>query len=749
LGVTAMSASEKPHAAVQPGGKGILLLPIFVLLTGLVASAWISGQQYASSQALLRTTLSNETAVLRQDISNAFLQASFGLRGARGTIGSLGGRISHPQFQAYVKSRHLPTEFPGIRGFGFVEKVPPGQLETYQARVRESDGNHFTVRNLGTPDQNQLYLIRFIEPPEGNQNALGLNVGSEPRRLLAVQRAVELGVMTVTSQIKLMQDERKAPGLLMFVPVYQSLETPKSLDQRRETLIGLLYAPIVISELLSAKASESISNLCMTLIEPGDAEPWFSHRNLSDRSECSTQINTVKILVGTRELLLTTALPQDRVRAMVSHLHVAVLAVGAALSLALAAIVYLLLSARERASQRAQEMTIAYRQANAELQASLQATDAVRLRLTHILDATNVGTWEWNVQTGETIINERWAAILGYSIAELTPLSIETWVKFVHPDDQKRASEQLQRHFSGASQFYECEVRMRHKNGSWIWILDRGQVSTRTDDGKPLQMFGTRKEITASKQAARELELFKTMIDRAEDPFYLIDIEHNCQMRYVNEAAAEHFGAPRQQIYTWRIPDWDPQFTYADLPGLISRIEDAHNMTLRSQHKTASGAVIPVEISVNYFVDDQGRRMAYGWFRDISERLQTERLQRDAKEKAESASQAKSAFLATMSHEIRTPLNALIGTAYLLGHTALSDKQRADLRTIEAASKSLLALINDILDFSKIEAGELMLDPHEFLLSEILSDLRTMFSRLAAEKGLRTPNETEIAASAA
>lgn len=734
--MTTISASEKPAAEVQHGRSGLPFLPIFVLMTGIIASAWIAGQQYASSQALLRTTLSHETAVLRQDISNAFLQASFGLRGARGAIGSLGGSISHQQFQAYVKSRHLPSEFPGIRGFGFVEKVPPGQLDVYQANVRESDGNDFTVRHLGTPSPNNLYVIRFIEPPEHNKNALGLNVGSEPRRLVAAQRAVELGVMTVTSQIKLMQDERKAPGLLMYVPVYQSPETPKTPELRWNTLRGLMYAPIVISELLSAKASESISNLCMTLLEPGDAEPWFSNRNLSDRSECSGQINTVKILVGTRELLLTTALPQDRVQSIASFLHVAVLSVGVVLSLALAAIVYLLMSARERASQRAQEMTIAYRQANAELQASLQATDVARQRLTHILDATNVGTWEWNVQTGETIINERWAAIIGYTLTELTPLSIETWMKFVHPDDQKHASEQLQRHFSGASQFYECEVRMRHKNGSWIWILDRGQVSTRTDDGKPLRMFGTRQEITASKQAARELELFKTMIDRAEDPFYLVDIERNCQMMYVNEAAAEHYGAPREQIYTWRIPDWDPQFTYADLPGLITTIENAHNMTMRSQHKTAKGVILPVEITVNYFVDDQGRRMVYGWFRDISERIETERLQRDAREKAESASQAKSAFLATMSHEIRTPLNALIGTAYLLGHTALNDRQRADLRTIEAASKSLLALINDILDFSKIEAGELMLDPHEFLLAEILGDLRTMFSRLAAEKGL-------------
>ena len=108
----------------------------------------------------------------------------------------------------------------------------------------------------------------------------------------------------------------------------------------------------------------------------------------------------------------------------------------------------------------------------------------------------------------------------------------------------------------------------------------------------------------------------------------------------------------------------------------------------------------------------------------------------ESKKQAEAANQAKSAFLATMSHEIRTPLNALIGTAYLLSQSQLTEGQREDLRTIESSGKNLLALINDILDFSKIEAGELALDPHTFSLQEVLGDLRSMFARLSAERGI-------------
>ncbi|MEY4752202.1 MAG: hypothetical protein RIQ60_4416 [Pseudomonadota bacterium] len=120
----------------------------------------------------------------------------------------------------------------------------------------------------------------------------------------------------------------------------------------------------------------------------------------------------------------------------------------------------------------------------------------------------------------------------------------------------------------------------------------------------------------------------------------------------------------------------------------------------------------------------------------LQEQERHEAQLRHALEAAEAASRAKGAFLATMSHEIRTPLNAVIGTAYLLAQSELSEPQRKDLLTIEAAGKNLLSLINDVLDFSKIEAGELLLDPHPFVLSDILRDLKLMFGRQAAGKGL-------------
>jgi len=127
-------------------------------------------------------------------------------------------------------------------------------------------------------------------------------------------------------------------------------------------------------------------------------------------------------------------------------------------------------------------------------------------RLSDILKGTNIGTWEWNIQTGETIYNKRWAEIIGYTLDEISPISIETWAKFAHPDDLKISNELLEKHFKGELEYYECEGRMKHKNGHWIWVLDKGSVHSWDKDGNPLLMSGTHQDITEQKKIEGELK---------------------------------------------------------------------------------------------------------------------------------------------------------------------------------------------------------------------------------------------------
>jgi len=172
-----------------------------------------------------------------------------------------------------------------------------------------------------------------------------------------------------------------------------------------------------------------------------------------------------------------------------------------------------------------------------------------RQRLVGILKGTNAGTWEWNVQTGETIFNDRWAEIIGYTLDEISPISIETWKKYAHPDDLKISGELLERHFCGEIDYYEFESRMKHKDGNWVWVVDRGKVISWVEDGKPLVMMGTHQDITKSKRAEEALqESERRYRERATELETIMDIapvalwiaqDPSCHVIIGNRAANE------------------------------------------------------------------------------------------------------------------------------------------------------------------------------------------------------------------
>jgi CheY-like chemotaxis protein/HPt (histidine-containing phosphotransfer) domain-containing protein len=115
--------------------------------------------------------------------------------------------------------------------------------------------------------------------------------------------------------------------------------------------------------------------------------------------------------------------------------------------------------------------------------------------------------------------------------------------------------------------------------------------------------------------------------------------------------------------------------------------------------------------------------------------VRTEQLEK-AKNAAEAASRAKSAFLATMSHEIRTPMNGVLGMTEMLLSTELTEAQRNYTKLVKSSGEHLLVIINDILDFSKIEAGKLTIEYINFNLWDLLEDIHTVYTPQAAAKGI-------------
>ena len=147
-----------------------------------------------------------------------------------------------------------------------------------------------------------------------------------------------------------------------------------------------------------------------------------------------------------------------------------------------------------------------------ERKAAELALSGERRRLSNIIAATRVGTWEWLVQTGVTLVNERWAEIVGYRLDDLAPFTIQTWMDLTHPDDLKHSLDLAQAHFRGEVDGYECELRMRHRDGHWVWVLDQGRVMEWDAAGAPLLMSGIHQDITERKHAELALAQRESMV---------------------------------------------------------------------------------------------------------------------------------------------------------------------------------------------------------------------------------------------
>lgn len=263
-----------------------------------------------------------------------------------------------------------------------------------------------------------------------------------------------------------------------------------------------------------------------------------------------------------------------------------------------------------------------------QLRETNTALQQERAKVEDVINGANLGTWRWNVQTGETIFNERWAGILGYTLDELMPVSINTWRTLCHPEDLKVAGELLEQHFHGELDHYEYHCRMKHKSGEWRQVYARGRVISFTPDGKPLWMSGTHSDITELHRSRMQLqeskERLQTMISNFPGAVYRCQNDARWTMLYLSDAVEYLTGHKSAEFLG------EHSLSFTDITHLddVSRIYDdvqhalrenhAFHLTYRMQH--ALGYWIYVE-EVGTGVYDRNGTLKYidGFIWDITE----------------------------------------------------------------------------------------------------------------------------------
>ncbi|MFZ6656688.1 PAS domain S-box protein [Undibacterium sp. TJN19] len=255
-------------------------------------------------------------------------------------------------------------------------------------------------------------------------------------------------------------------------------------------------------------------------------------------------------------------------------------------------------------------------------------------QLANVIKGTNIGTWECNIQTGETIYNERWAEMLGYTLAELQPTTVQTWLDLCHPEDLILTSALVEKHFRGEVEYFDLKSRMRHKDGHWIWIHDRGCIVSWDAEGKPLIMSGSHADITTQKAAEAELEHAHELLERSNAAARIGTWELDVKLLTV------HCSKVTRQIH-----EVDDSFEYS-IEQAIAFYKGAENQQKIRQlfvNAVREGLSFDTELGITtargnerwvhvigfpQFIDGACTRV-YGTFQDISERKAAEESLRD------------------------------------------------------------------------------------------------------------------------
>ena len=135
-----------------------------------------------------------------------------------------------------------------------------------------------------------------------------------------------------------------------------------------------------------------------------------------------------------------------------------------------------------------------------------------RDELNRVLEGTDASTWEWNVLSGEIRANDKWRDLLGYSLEDIPIMNAEQARNLAHPDDRRRSARLMAAHLRGDSDHYECELRLRHKLGHWVWVLRRGRVSRRYDE--TVWVSGTQMTIGERKRAELAVSAAKQLLEQ-------------------------------------------------------------------------------------------------------------------------------------------------------------------------------------------------------------------------------------------
>ncbi len=584
-----------------------------------------------------------------------------------------------------------------------------------------------------TPAASSVVLIdpslmsRQVYPGPGNEALIAYDHGRDPVReasLRAVERT-QVPQVSATLNIPML-----GPGFAIYAPIY-----------RRGQLYGFVAVEYIYRRLfqqIEQRQRFSASYICSIQVGTDNV---YDPRGIGLMPADSNTFESV-VTIYERRMRIRLSPSDEYLERNRRFLPELALAAGFGITLLLGLSVHLArtafssLDAVERSNRRLQ----AENEERRRVEAMLKVSDE-RLRLA--LDSTQIGIFEWNLTSRQIYFSPGLWTMLGYQPGAIAS-NHDAWLALVHPDDLAAYRTAVDRQLAGELVFIEPEYRVKTGDGSWRWLSARSKSVTPDERGRPTRIIGTLQDITPRKTAEEALRASQaatrklSLVASRTDNLVLIGRPDGA-IEWVNEGFTRVMEYQLEEIVGKNPANFmvGPETNPRTVRRIRAAIARGEGVSCDVVNYSKSGRKYHLHLEIQPVRNDSGGLDTFiAILADITTRVDTETALRRAKIEADTASRAKSEFLASMSHEIRTPMNGVIGMTSLLQETPLSPEQRDFVNTIRTSGESLLTIINDILDFSKIESGKMELEHLPFDLSLCLEETLDLFSVQAAGKHL-------------
>ena len=378
-----------------------------------------------------------------------------------------------------------------------------------------------------------------------------------------------------------------------------------------------------------------------------------------------------------------------------------------------------------------------YVSATTEITSLRQSED--RLHRSQIF--ANIGTWDWNIVTGELYWSELIGPLFGYK-ENMLETTYENFLAAVHPDDRQAVIDAVNNCIDNKCE-YNIEHRVVWPDSSVHWVLEQGNV-VRSEDGEPLHMLGVVQDVDDRKRAELMLAKHERQLSEAQ----VLARLGNWQANLVNGVLT--WSDEIYRIFGFEPGDIKPTvdiFKKMVHPDDLALVEESEKIAAQTGHLDVAHRIVWSDGTVRYVhelaqaeIDVTGNlTLLTGTVQDITDSKLAEQALLKAKEEAENANRTKSQFLSSMSHELRTPLNAIIGFGQLLQletNHPLNESQLENVDEIVKAGNHLLELINEVLDLARIEAGRIDLSIKTVVVSKVLVESIQLITPLAKKRGI-------------